>query len=218
MSSSFGISLLGCSRYIIFEMVDYSFASYIKFVPTLYLSTSPAEYCDWKDTMEDFLWDRDLKSCMKNFFANRTFSKQVLQLWINLQQQNIARGGDPCQTWRGMKVILQCRFDPPLKPEKKIDVASGTKWLDSKQDVHSSENDSVIGEECLKKLTAQDVKILHPKTKLGFVESSSFPTKQDTFSTHGSICKERNIPQCVETPNKLLHCKNKKVVASKNLA
>jgi hypothetical protein len=29
-----------------------------------------------------------------------------------------------------MKVILQCRFDPPLKPEKKIVVACGTKWLE----------------------------------------------------------------------------------------
>jgi hypothetical protein len=26
------------------------------------------------------------------------------------------------------------------------------------------------------------------------------------------------MPQCVETPNKLLHCKNRKVVASENLA
>jgi hypothetical protein len=43
---SFGISLLGSSRYIIFEMADYIIASEIKFVPTLYLSTSPAEYYD----------------------------------------------------------------------------------------------------------------------------------------------------------------------------
>jgi hypothetical protein len=40
MSLSFGISLLGCSRYIIFDMANYIFASEIKFVPTLYLSTS----------------------------------------------------------------------------------------------------------------------------------------------------------------------------------
>jgi hypothetical protein len=98
-------------------------------------------------------------------------------------------------------------FDPPLKSEKKTVVAGGTKWLDTKQDVHSSWNDSVIGEECLKKLRAHDAKILHPKKKLVFVEGSSFPTKQGTFSTHGSICKERNIPQCVETLNKLLYCK-----------
>jgi hypothetical protein len=59
-------------------MADFSFASEIKFVPTLYLSTSPAEYYDWEDAMEDFLWDRGLEYCMQIFFAKRTFSKQVL--------------------------------------------------------------------------------------------------------------------------------------------
>jgi hypothetical protein len=167
-------------------------------VPTLYLSTSPTQYHDWEYATEDFLWDRGLESRMKIFLAKTTFSKQVLQWWINLQRQHIARGGDPCQTWRGMKVILHHRFDPPRKP-KKIVIACGTKWLDIKQDVRSSWNDCIIGEECLKKLRAQDVKILHPKKKLVFAESSSFPTKQGTFSTHGSICKECNIPLCVET-------------------
>jgi hypothetical protein len=42
------------------------------------LSTSPAEYYDWEDAMEDFLWDRGLEYCMQIFFAKRTFSKQVL--------------------------------------------------------------------------------------------------------------------------------------------
>jgi hypothetical protein len=65
-----------------------------------------------------------------------------------------------------MKAILQHRFDPPLKPVKKIAVACGTKWLHTKQDVCSSWNDSIIGEECLKKLRAQDAKILLPKKKL----------------------------------------------------
>jgi hypothetical protein len=57
--------------------------------------------------MEDFLWGRGLQSRMKIFFSNRTFSRQVLQWWINLQQQHIARGGNPCRTWKGMKVMLQ---------------------------------------------------------------------------------------------------------------
>jgi hypothetical protein len=118
--------------------------------------------CLWEDAMEDFLWYRGLESHMKIFFAKRTFSKHVLQWWINLQQQHIARGGDPYQIWRGMKVMLQRWFDPPLKSKKKIAVACGTKWLDTKQDVRSSWNNFVIGEECLKKLRAQDVKILHP--------------------------------------------------------
>jgi hypothetical protein len=67
-------------------MGDFSSASEIKIVPTLYLSTSPAEYYDWEDAMEDFLWDHGLKSHMKIFFAKRTFSKQVLKWLINLQQ------------------------------------------------------------------------------------------------------------------------------------
>jgi hypothetical protein len=149
-------------------MANYSFASEIKLVLTFYLSTSSFEYYDWEDATEEFLWGRDLESRMKVFFAKRTFSKKVLKWWINLYQQHIARGGDPCQTWKGMKLILQRQFDPPLKPEKKIVVACGTKWLDTKKDVCSSWIDSVIGEECLKKLRAQDAKILHPKKKVVF--------------------------------------------------
>jgi hypothetical protein len=80
-------------------MGDYSFALGIRFVPTLYLSTSPVEYYDW---------DHGLQSHMKIFFAKSIFSKQVLQWWINLQQQQIARGEDSCRTWKGLKVILQC--------------------------------------------------------------------------------------------------------------
>jgi hypothetical protein len=69
----FGISFLGCSRYIIFETVDYSFASEIQFVPTLYLSTSPDEYYDWEDVVEDSLYDRGLESRMNFFFAKENF-------------------------------------------------------------------------------------------------------------------------------------------------
>jgi hypothetical protein len=50
-------------------MADYSFASEIKFVPILYLSTSPVEYYDWEDAMVDFLRDHGLKSCMKNIIC-----------------------------------------------------------------------------------------------------------------------------------------------------
>jgi hypothetical protein len=68
-----GSSLLGYSWYIVFQMADYSFASKIKLVLTLYLSASSFEYYDWEDDMEEFLWDRGLKSHMKIFFAKRTF-------------------------------------------------------------------------------------------------------------------------------------------------
>jgi hypothetical protein len=82
-------------------------------VPTLSLSASPTEYYDWEDAMKDFFWDCGLESLMKIFFAKRTFSKQVLKWWINLQQQHIASGDEPCQTWNGMKVVLQRCFDHP---------------------------------------------------------------------------------------------------------
>jgi hypothetical protein len=80
------------------------FFSFVKFVPTLSLSASPTEYYDWEDAMKDFFWDCGLESLMKIFFAKRTFSKQVLKWWINLQQQHIASGDEPCQTWNGMKL------------------------------------------------------------------------------------------------------------------
>jgi hypothetical protein len=79
MSLSFGISLLCCSRCIIFWMADYSFASEIKLVPTLYLSASSFEYYHWEDAMEDFLLGHGLEYRMKIFFARHTFSASVVQ-------------------------------------------------------------------------------------------------------------------------------------------
>jgi hypothetical protein len=131
-------------------MADFSFASEIKFVPTLYLSTSPAEYYDWEDAMEDFLWDYGLESHMKIFFAKRIFSKHVLKWWINLQQQHIASGDEPCRTWNGIKVVLQRRFDHPLEhlvPKiNKVAMASEKHSLCTKSVVHSSWSDSIIGD------------------------------------------------------------------------
>jgi hypothetical protein len=72
-------------------MVDYSFASKIKLVPTLYLLADSFEYYDWEDAMAEFLWGRGLESRIKIFFGKENFSMQVLQWWINLQQQHIAR-------------------------------------------------------------------------------------------------------------------------------
>jgi hypothetical protein len=64
---------------------------------------------------------------MKIFFAKRTFSKHVLKWWINLQQQHIASGDEPCRTWNGMKVVLQRRFDHPHEhPIPKINKVA---WL-----------------------------------------------------------------------------------------
>jgi hypothetical protein len=48
-----------------------------------------------------------------------------------------------------MKVMLQRRFNPPLKAKKKIAAVDGTKFLDTKQTVCSSWSDSIVGNECL---------------------------------------------------------------------
>jgi hypothetical protein len=121
----------------------------IKLVLTLYLSASSFEYYDWEDAMEDFLWGHGWESRMKTFFAKRIFSRQVLQWWINLQQQHITRAEDPYRTWTGMKVMLQHKFDPLLKLEKKIVVADGTQLLDTIQTICSSWADAIVGNECL---------------------------------------------------------------------
>ena len=96
-------------------MGDYSFAEKIKFVPTLRSRTSPAEYYDWEDAMEDFLHGRGLESHMKMHFVKRTFSKHVLQWWLELQQGHIVRGEEHCRTWKGMKMVLRDRYDPPIE-------------------------------------------------------------------------------------------------------
>jgi hypothetical protein len=59
--------------YCFVEMTAYSFALEIKFVPTLYFSTSSAEYYDWEDTMEDFLWDCGLECRIKILFCKVQF-------------------------------------------------------------------------------------------------------------------------------------------------
>jgi hypothetical protein len=48
-----------------------------------------------------------------------------------------------------MKVMLQHRFDPPLKPVKKRVVACGTKLLDTIEIVHSSWTNYIVGNEHL---------------------------------------------------------------------
>jgi hypothetical protein len=93
------------------------------------------------------------------------------------------------------------------------DISVGTKL-----NQRSSWSDSIIGEECSNKLRVQDAKIKHPKKKLVFAENYSLPTTQGTVPTHGSIYKEHKVPHCVETPNRLLHCKRKNAVSSKHFA
>jgi hypothetical protein len=131
-------------------MDDYSFASEIKFVVTLYLSASSAEYYDWEDAMEDFLWDRDLESRMKIFFVRHTFSASVLQWLIKLQERLINRSEDPCRAWKGMKLVLQYQFDPliehPVPKINKIAMTSEKHSFGTKSNVRSSWSDSIIGD------------------------------------------------------------------------
>jgi hypothetical protein len=97
-----------------------------------------------------FLVGRGLESRIKNFLAKKTFSKQVLQWWINLQQQHIARGQDSCQTWKCMKLVLQRQFDPPIEHHvpkiNKIAMTSKNHSFGTKSNVCSSWSDSIIGE------------------------------------------------------------------------
>ena len=121
-------------------------------MPTLRSRTSHAEYYDWEDAMEDFLDGRGLESHMKMHFVKRTFSKHVLQWWLELQQGHIARGEKHCRTWKGTKMVLRDRYDPPIEKivhayEKKT-AAYDTNSLDSKSGTPSSWRASIIGEEC----------------------------------------------------------------------
>jgi hypothetical protein len=65
-----------------------------------------------------------------------------------------------------MKVMLQCRFDPPLKAKKKIAVVDDTKFLDTKQIVCSSWIDSIVGNECLEVTSPQFATIKYSNKKV----------------------------------------------------
>lgn len=109
--------------------------------------------------MKHFLLGHGLESLIKIFFIKRIFSKQVLHWWINLQQQHIDRSEDPYRRWKRMKIMLQLRFDSPLKPKKKRVVACGTKFIDTMQIVRSSWAYSIVGNECLDVTNQQYVTI-----------------------------------------------------------
>jgi hypothetical protein len=65
-----------------------------------------------------------------------------------------------------MKVMLQCRFDPPLKANKKIVVVDDTKFLYTKQIVRSFWSDSIIGYDCLEVTSPQFVTIKYSNKKV----------------------------------------------------
>jgi hypothetical protein len=104
-----------------------------------------------------FLVDHRLESRMKIFFARHTFSASVLQWWIKQQQRLINRSEDPCRTWKGMKAMLQHRFDPRIekhvhKTTRAVAAAaaiSSANFLPAKSAMKSSWSDSIIGDQCL---------------------------------------------------------------------
>jgi hypothetical protein len=74
----------------------------------------------------------------------------VLQWWIKLQEGLINRGEDPCRTWKGMKLVLQRQFDPPIEhpiPKiNKIAMTFGKHSFGTKSNVHSLWSESIIGD------------------------------------------------------------------------
>jgi hypothetical protein len=64
-----------------------------------------------------------------------------------------------------MKLMLQRRFDPPLKAKKKIAVIDGTKFLDTNQTARSSWSDSIVGNECLEVTSQQFATIKYSNKK-----------------------------------------------------
>jgi hypothetical protein len=96
----------------------------------------------------------------EDIFARHTFSASVLQWWIKLQQGLINRGKDPCRIWKGMKAILQHKFDPPIekhvhKTTRVATAISSTNFLSTKSAMKSSWSDSIIGDQCLNNLNPE---------------------------------------------------------------
>jgi hypothetical protein len=80
-------------------MPDYSRAlKQLEWVPTLYPTSSWADYYDWKDAMEYFLVDCLLEPHMQLYFARMTFSDDVLTWWRKLHKGLMMRGEEPCRT------------------------------------------------------------------------------------------------------------------------
>jgi hypothetical protein len=120
-------------------MDDYSLANKeIHLVPTLYLRSSLAEYYDWEDAMEDFLEGRGLESHMQLYFSKETFSKGVILWWQELHKGHTMSDEDPCRTWTCMKDVLRQRF------------GYGAQLQATKQNVHSSWNDTFVRDKCPK--------------------------------------------------------------------
>jgi hypothetical protein len=84
-----------------------------------------------------------------------------LQFWIKLQQGLINGDENPCRTWKGMKAMLQRRFDLPI--EKRVHKTSGvvaaaiscTNFVPTKSEMKSTWSDSIIGDQCMSNLNQE---------------------------------------------------------------
>ena len=101
-------------------MDSYDFDLYLKFVPTLYTTSSRSEYYEWEDDIEAFYRIGELPLNQLVNLAKQTFSFAVLLWWRQLQQDLTYQGDNYCTSWAAMKSELRHRFDPPLESKKKI--------------------------------------------------------------------------------------------------
>jgi hypothetical protein len=162
---------------------------------------------------------------MKVFFARHTFSAGVLQWWIKLQQGLINRGKDPCRTWKGMKAILQCKFDPPIekcvhKTTRVPAAISSTNFLPTKYAMKSSWSDSIIGDQCFNNLDHEygfvaenrNSVTLNKKAKLVAVHPSYSPNHYEEKSATLFV---ENMKLTIGTHKMSISCANMSVKCMK---
>ena len=67
-----------------------------------------------------------------------------------------------------MKVVLRRRFVPPLKSWKTVAIARGQNPQDTKKNMRTSWDDTIIGDACLPASDWKAIDINSYETKLGF--------------------------------------------------
>jgi hypothetical protein len=123
-----------------------------KFVPTLYTKSSLSKYCEWEDAILDFYYSGELPSNQLVNLAKRTFSNHLWQWWKESQQGLINHGNEPCTSWQDMRTMLEGKYEPAIEDffhPKKIVAKGGDNPFGTKQNVHSSWTDSIVGVEPL---------------------------------------------------------------------
>jgi hypothetical protein len=98
-----------------------------------------------------------------------------------LHQQHIAKGEDPCGTWKYMKVLLHRQFDHSLESETKIIAGCLRNPFPTKLSQHLSLVDSIVGNECLQVHKHQDGTIKHNDKEK--IVSAAIPRYKNICST-----------------------------------